>query len=63
MLVFWRWCFLRGGLPEKVEFIGRDDLIEVGRLFLDVLHVELFEKVNKILAKEPIGEKFLRGGV
>ena len=44
MLVFWRWCFLRGGLPEKVEFIGRDDLIEVGRLFLDVLHVELFEK-------------------
>ena len=48
----------RRGLPEKVEFIGRDDLIEVGRLFLDVLHVELFEKVNKILAKEPIGEKF-----
>ena len=34
----------RRGLPEKVEFIGRDDLIEVGRLFLDVLHVELFEK-------------------
>jgi len=48
----------RRGLPEKVELIGRDDLIEVGRPFLDVLHVELFEKLNKILAKEPIGEKF-----